>query len=314
MKMSLQEPRSRETAQPHARFIAETAVRSLLYEVSISPKPGLVDRFDSGAHQDMDIFTYIDSSVALFQYFQSAAEEGCSAAQDPIETLFPRLQKLGLWAEQRMYSATSGINTHKGSIFTLGLLCGGLGYLYAAGDEFDEEKLLALCGRTAAPAMKQSLQSIQPAHAVTGGERLFVRTGQTGIRGEAAAGYPSIKNYGIPALRKALRAGHSINDAGILVLLELLCHVEDSNVFSRGGVKHQNELAERARMILNSGHFDIRAVEELNQYCIQENISPGGCADLLAATLFLYLYFDKRAEHRESLCVSIPKSAERAAR
>lgn len=79
-----------------ASFVAEIAVRSLLYEVSVSPKPGLVDRFDNGAHNDMNFFIYIDSSVALSEYFRAAFLMGSSMAAYPPEGMFPKLQKLGL--------------------------------------------------------------------------------------------------------------------------------------------------------------------------------------------------------------------------
>lgn len=291
-----------------ASFVAEIAVRSLLYEVSVSPKPGLVDRFDNGAHNDMNFFIYIDSSVALSEYFRAAFLMGSSMAAYPPEGMFPKLQKLGLQAEQRMYQATKGVNTHKGIIFTLGLLCGGLGYLSAAKSANNEHHLLTVCGQIAGPAMQAALRSIQTTNAATGGERLYVASGQTGARGEAAAGYPSIRNYGLPTLRKALQQGYSINDAGILVLLKLLCCVEDSNIFSRAGLEKQRELACWAQNIAKKDCLDIKEVQNLNLYCIREHISPGGCADLLAATFFLYFYYDEMGNGVASPGISLQSS------
>lgn len=275
-----------------AARIAETAVRSLLYEVSVSPKPGLVDRFDSGAHSDMDFFTYLDSTAALGEYFRSAFLLGHALCKKSTKELFSQLRQLGITAEQDMYQATGGINTHKGIIFTFGLFCGGLGWFYPQEIKLDEQKFLQFCGELAAPALKNDLAHVEEHPAATGGERMFAATGSAGIRSEAAAGYPSLLNYGLPALRKALKRGCSYNEAGIITLLELLCHVQDSNIFARCGTGKQAELIPFVKRILLTNCLDLSQVEDLNRRCIAQRISPGGCADLLAAAFFLHFYFD----------------------
>lgn len=227
--------------EQEAAFAAQQATRSLLYEVSVSPKPGLVDRFDSGAHADMDFFTYLDSSVALTEYFRMTYLEGASSpCLTPAGALSPS-ERLGVQAEQQMYAATRGVNTHKGIIFTLGLFCGGLGWLSGRDEPADEVGLLHLCSQIVTPEFEQELRKMPLTSAKSGSERFFVATGHSGIRGEAAAGYPSIVHCGLPALRSALQQGYSINDAGIIVLLELLCCVHDSNLFVRCGEKKQHE-------------------------------------------------------------------------
>ena len=287
--------------EQEAAFAAQQATRSLLYEVSVSPKPGLVDRFDSGAHADMDFFTYLDSSVALTEYFRLAYLEGASSCWLAPPELFPHLRRLGVQAEQQMYAATGGVNTHKGIIFTLGLFCGGLGWLSGRGEPADEIKLLHLCSQIVTPEFERELGKIPLTSARSGGERFYAATGNSGIRGEAAAGYPSIVHCGLPALRRALQQGYSINDAGIIVLLELLCCVHDSNLFVRCGEKKQHELARIAREILNAEQLDLGRVAQMNQRCVRDWASPGGCADLLAATLFLHFYFMKPEKIGESI-------------
>ena len=287
--------------EQEAAFAAHQATRSLLYEVSVSPKPGLVDRFDSGAHADMDFFTYLDSSVALTEYFRMTYLEGASSPCLTPPELFPRLRRLGVQAEQQMYAATRGVNTHKGIIFTLGLFCGGLGWLSGRDEPADEVGLLHLCSQIVTPEFEQELRKMPLTSAKSGSERFFVATGHSGIRGEAAAGYPSIVHCGLPALRSALQQGYSINDAGIIVLLELLCCVHDSNLFVRCGEKKQHELAQAAREILDAEQLDLGRVARLNQRCVRDWASPGGCADLLAATFFLHFYFMKPEKIGESI-------------
>ena len=287
--------------EQEAAFAAQQATRSLLYEVSVSPKPGLVDRFDSGAHADMDFFTYLDSSVALTEYFRMTYLEGASSPCLTPPELFPRLRRLGVQAEQQMYAATRGVNTHKGIIFTLGLFCGGLGWLSGRDEPADEVGLLHLCSQIVTPEFEQELRKMPLTSAKSGSERFFVATGHSGIRGEAAAGDPSIVHCGLPALRSALQQGYSINDAGIIVLLELLCCVHDSNLFVRCGEKKQHELAQAAREILDAEQLDLGRVARLNQRCVRDWASPGGCADLLAATFFLHFYFMKPEKIGESI-------------
>ena len=286
--------------EQEAAFAAQQATRSLLYEVSVSPKPGLVDRFDSGAHADMDFFTYLDSSVALTEYFRMTYLEGASSPCLTPPELFPRLRRLGVQAEQQMYAATRGVNTHKGIIFTLGLFCGGLGWLSGRDEPADEVGLLHLCSQIVTPEFEQELRKMPLTSAKSGSERFFVATGHSGIRGEAAAGYPSIVHCGLPALRRALQQGYSINDAGIIVLLELLCCVHDSNLFVRCGERKQHELAQMAREILNAEQLDVGRVAQLNQRCVRDWASPGGCADLLAATFFLHFYFMKFEKRKDN--------------
>lgn len=287
--------------EQEAAFAAQQATRSLLYEVSVSPKPGLVDRFDSGAHADMDFFTYLDSSAALTEYFRLAYLEGASSFWLAPPELFPHLRRLGVQAEQQMYAATGGVNTHKGIIFTLGLFCGGLGWLSGRGEPADEMGLLHLCSQIVTSEFERELKMLPRTSMRSGGERFYAATGHSGIRGEAAAGYPSIAYCGLPALRSALQQGYSINDAGIIALLELLCCVHDSNLFVRCGEKKQHELAQAAREILDAEQLDLGRVAQLNQRCVRDWASPGGCADLLAATLFLHFYFMKPEKTERSI-------------
>ena len=161
--------------------------------------------------------------------------------------------------------------------------------------------LLHLCSQIVTSEFEQELGKVPLTSAKSGGERFFAATGHSGIRGEAAAGYPSIVHCGLPALRSALQQGYSINDAGIIVLLELLCCVHDSNLFVRCGEKKQHELAQAAREILDAEQLDLGRVARLNQRCVRDWASPGGCADLLAATLFLHFYFMKPEKTERSI-------------
>ena len=274
--------------QDRAR-LAALAGKALLYEVCTTPKPGLVDRHDNGSHRDMDVFTFLDSTAALLPYLERAAAIGQETAQRPPEETFSLLREAGLGAERDMFQATRGVNTHKGAIFSLGCVLGAAGRLWTPeGPCRDPERILAECGNMAAPAVDQTFSALTLEHARTAGERLYVMYGLRGVRGEAADGFPSVLQIGLPALRAALDQGAGLEEAGTAALLALTARTVDTNLIARGGTEGQRWAAERAASLLAPGpRPDRGAVEQLNREMIGKNLSPGGCADLLAIVYWL---------------------------
>ncbi len=264
-----------------SHFVAETAVRSLLQEVHTTPKPGLVDENNTGSHKDMDIHTFTASAYALEPYFRQCAAAGMDSAElNPKET-FAILRKLGIQAEKDMFAATNGVNTHKGAIFTMGVLCGAVGRL---GKTWPEEDLFA----QAAAMVRQDMElDFQKLTGNTSGERLYASRGIRGIRGEVAGGLPSVSGVGLPRYRKYLQQGFSSNDAGAMTLLHLVTWVEDTCLIHRGGLEGAKEAVQKTAALLG-GDVSLAQIEELDDWFIQRNLSPGGCADLLAVTYFIH--------------------------
>ena len=257
-----------------ALSIGETAQRALLQEALTTPKPGLVDMENCGAHKDMDIFSFADSACALRGYFEDCARLG--QRQAPIK----QLQHAGRLAEERMLRAARA-NTHKGAVFSLGILC------YAAG-RCGEGAALSDILQEAAHAGQYFLDQMQQKNPLaTGGEKQFARYGLTGARGEAAGGFETVARVSLPCLQEALREGKSLQKAGLDALLRLIAHVKDSNIIRRAGLEGQAFAAEAAARALENGCMedDLRA---LNELFVEKNISPGGSADLLAVTYFLH--------------------------
>lgn len=262
---------------------AALAQQALLYEVAATPKPGLVDRADSGSHRDMDYFTFLRSIPALYDYFAQCIRLGRETSELPPEQTFARLRLPGKLAEGRMLEATGGVNTHKGAIFSLGLVCGALGRLDRA-DWSDSRRVLQLCGQMTASVLEDFDRPMD-----TAGQRLFVRHGITGIRGQAAAGYPAVGQLALPKLQGALAAGLGINEACCAVLVTLMAETQDTNLIHRGGLDGQRRTAALAKALLEREKFPSEAsLRELNWRLVEENLSPGGCADLLAMTLMLH--------------------------
>lgn len=285
-------------AQKDRAYLAGQAARALLYEVCTTPKPGLVDRANTGSHRDMDVFTFLDSTAALLPYLSQAVAIGQETAQKPPAETFDRLRRAGLEAERAMFQATGGVNTHKGAIFSMGCLCGAAGRLWRPeGPCREPERLLAECGAMAAPSVEAALSALTAERACTAGERLYVKTGLRGVRGEAADGFPAVSRVGLPALRAAVKAGASLEEAGTAALTALMAHTVDTNLIARGGPEGQRWAAEQAGRLCRRGPVpDRAALEALDRAMIGKNLSPGGCADLLAIVYFSY-FLSQNGDH-----------------
>ena len=269
--------------EKRATEIGELAHRALIQEANVTPKPGLVDRENSGAHRDMDLKLFHASADALRPWFADCARIGLAMRDAAPEQVFARLRKRGIEAENAMFAATNGVNTHKGALFSLGILC------CAAAMEGEGAGVPAILDRAAAlarPALGD-LTALHPGDARTGGEVQYLDSGRTGVRGEAAAGFPHARDCGLPALKRALRDGASFNEACLHALLALMACVEDSNILRRRGVAALRSVQSRAQALLEQG-FTMDELRHMNDDFVRENLSPGGSADLLAVSIFLH--------------------------
>lgn len=272
-------------AEADAQHYADLVTQSLLEEVHTTPKPGLVDLRNTGSHRDMDVNTFEISAHALTPYFLECVHIGQQTTDLPPAQTFPLLRKAGLEAEKLMYAATGGVNTHKGAIYSMGILCGALGRLWAPeGTVFSLPHLLTQCALLVADSV--AVDFAQNA-GDTAGMRLYNQKGLTGIRGEVAAGFPSVQSISLPAFQAALSQGLDHNDAGAVALLHLIAKVEDTNLYHRGG-ESGTKFAKQCAAVLLSGDLPTMAqITSLDDAFIEKNLSPGGCADLLAITYFL---------------------------
>lgn len=264
--------------------IAALACRAMVWEVLVTPKPGLVDRDNCGSHSDMDVFTFAASAAAITPYLRDAYLLG-SKASDRVG-LLAALRGAGRLAEEEMNRATGKVNTHKGLIYSLGLLCAALGRCEAEGSV----SLFEECGALARLTMEADFGKQAPSRA-TAGQSLFKAHGIGGIRAEAADGFPSVRQIALPVLTRLLDAGLHPNDAGAYTLLSLLGRVTDTNMIARGGMETAAAAKASAHSLwpdLEGSLPDLSRLEELDRQFIRDNLSPGGCADLLAIAFFLY--------------------------
>lgn len=272
----------RHPAHALSREVALRAVRSLYQELALYPKPGLVSFVDNGSHADMNAATFMRSLFSLRHYYARICRAGYDGAP------FAELKKLGIAAEQRMMAATKGINTHRGAIFALGLLCAAMGRVRALRMTLTPAALRTalllhwgeeLAGHTLAAGDSHGLQAA-------------ARHAASGAREEGALGLPSVFDVALPALQATLARGSPMLHARIDAIFALMAHISDTNIYHRGGTSGADTVRRSARQFLQQGGTANPQWQEHAMDCHQRfvaaRLSPGGAADLLAATCLVY--------------------------
>ena len=270
-------------------FIASFAGQALRVELMLTPKPGLVDQHNSGAHHDMDLQILLTSARAIAPWWRRFVQIGYTWASTPAADFLSIVRPAGVLCEQSMFAATRGINTHKGTIFSLGLLCCAAGRLLGKGIGLNAERLCSEVACICVGLVDRELKVAYPSK--TGGERSFASYGITGARGEAASGFALVRQVALPVYDH-LRSEDAGEEAALLeVLLHLLAINEDTNLISRGGLTGLNYVHKYARKLINEGGMRapdaLAKVKSFDDELIARHLSPGGSADLLGVTWFL---------------------------
>lgn len=278
------------------KVVGRIAIKAMLYEVSATPKPGLVDRNNSGAHRDMDYFTFIDSTLALDKTFYDCTLAGMNFQGENFSLMMNTLRSIGIEGEKRMFGATNGVNTHKGLIFSMGIISAAVGTIYARGinSSLTAELVCQRVMEITRGLSERELCAINDKDKLTYGEKVYKIYGVKGIRGEAESGFITVGKYGIPIMKQLMdEKKGNINDILVQVLLYLMAVTEDINILGRHDLSTLNYVKDSAEKILKAGGiFEDEGrtkIIQLDKEFIMRNISPGGSADLLAVTVMLYL-------------------------
>jgi triphosphoribosyl-dephospho-CoA synthase len=285
-----QAPPSPDRAPPPSLdAIGHAATLALHDELMLAPKPGLVSPRDSGSHDDMDVHTFGRSLFALRRSFPAFALLGAQRAP------FAALQACGLEAEARMLTATGGINTHRGAIFQLGLLCAAAGALGTHGTTPPLARPLTPDAIRA--ALRQhwgadlQAKAARPRCDTPGGRALQRHAGLRGAAAEAAAGLPTLFDNVWPALREALAAGLDSRHARLHALMHGVAALDDTTLVHRGGLAGLHWAREQARAWLAAGGAfqpdALQRADALHRAFVARRLSPGGAADLLSAACWL---------------------------
>lgn len=249
-------------------IIAHLATQALQAELDTTPKPGLVDKDNNGAHRDMDYALMQRSIDTLHPYFAKLALLGCADAL-PTHT---SIRDIGIEAERAMLSATNGVNTHKGALFSMGLA------VVAAAHEKDTDSL-----QTTIKALAASFPDTNGTH---GSKAKLLSMGTTAIKGaldNAREGYEMLFAEWLPFYieRRKERDAYTLHKT----LLRIMCDLDDTNVIYRTDLATAEEVKQEARALLDS--FSKAALKDMDRRYTARNISPGGAADMLSLTIFI---------------------------
>jgi holo-ACP synthase/triphosphoribosyl-dephospho-CoA synthase len=265
-----------------SKQLASLALKALLYEISLTPKPGLVDRLSNGSHADMNFLTFTDSSAAISLYFEELVQAGSAFQDEGHIRALPIIRNIGLRMEAAMFQATGNINTHKGLIFLMGLTLFSCGRLYSSLNQFDPVYFRSIARDICRDIVKRELQDSKPSNS-THGLDVFRSSGFSGARGEAEGGFRTVFEVGLPYLAEE----NHLNDTALTqCFLAIASQNMDTNILFRGGpdvLMNFQKLCKAALEDYTESNY-MRVAE----FCRNENISPGGSADLLALSIFFW--------------------------
>lgn len=243
------------------------ATKALQSELDLTPKPGLVDRRDSGSHADMD-YALMQKSIQALRPFMAALAKEAATQLDAS-----RLRAIGMEAERAMLEATHGVNTHRGALFALGLSVAAASHLLHQHGPLHAESLRSEIARVA---------SSFPVPVETHGRMVHERHGVGGALQGAQAAWPMLFADWLPFYRQL--AGDEY--AAHKTLLRIMATLDDTNIYYRAGADTAQRVKNDAQRLLEG--FTLYGLKDLNSRFVRKNISPGGCADMLALTLFFH--------------------------
>ena len=261
--------------------IGRAATLALHDELALSPKPGLVTPTDTGSHTDMDAHTFMRSLFALRSCFVRIA--GLGAEDAP----FDALERCGIDAETRMLAATGGVNTHRGSIFMLGLLCAAAGAVAAQG----RRPTPALLRSTLLARWGEALAARATRTPTLPGGLAARRYSLRSASAEAALGFPVLFETAVPAMQSAGARGLGRQHVLLDTFFSIMAVLDDTNLAHRGGLEGLHHAQRAARAFLDAGGASqpcgVTAAGEIGDDFVRRRLSPGGAADTLAAACWM---------------------------
>jgi len=262
--------------------LSSYAQQAILTEISLTPKPGLVDKFSNGSHADMNYQTFLDSTTAITPWFRELVNEGLSFSDIDLTKALPKIRNLGLRMESAMFRATKNINTQKGIIFLMALSLFACGKIFSQTDQFSVEEfrniIRGICKDLVANEMTDTSKTVK-----SHGEDIFHQYGFGGARAEAESGFTTVFDFGLPHLAGVAK----LNDEVMLqTFLAIAANNNDTNILYRSNAEVLSDFKHLCKNAL--ADYNDQNYSAVIDFCKKEHISPGGSADLLAVTIFVH--------------------------
>ena len=263
--------------------VSQLCLKAMISEVSTFPSFGLVSPVSSGSHKDMDYYTFLNSAIAITPYLKEMFKIGYSYHNEV--NIFEAIRHVGKTCEEKMFEATNNINTHKGMIFLMGICVAAIGKALYENRKFNEIKEII---QSMVKNILDDFNDLDKKENLTHGEKLYLEYGFTGVRGQVKDGLSVLFDN---IIDKYENIKLKENDLYIQILIELMSKVEDSTIVYRHNVHTLRKVQQDATELIEMGGiFTIEGKQkchELEEEYINNNISPGGCADLLAVSILL---------------------------
>lgn len=263
--------------------ISQMALKAMISEVSTFPSFGLVSPVSTGSHKDMDYYTFLESSITITPYLKKMFKIGYSY-QKP-NYIFDAIREVGKICEESMFKATKNINTHKGMIFLMGITIASIGKAIYEKKNFKDINIII---KNMVEDILDDFKNLDKKENLTHGEKLYLEYGFTGVRGQVKDGLSILFDN---IIYKYKDSKLKENDLYTQILIELMSIVEDSTIVYRHDINTLKKVQNDAKNILNLGGVYTKEgkkmCNELEKLYIKDNISPGGCADLLAVSILL---------------------------
>jgi len=262
--------------------LSSLALRAILSEITLTPKPGLVDKFSDGSHTDMNYQTFIDSTTAIYPWFPELIREGIKFSNPDLTRALPVLRNFGLRMESAMFEATHNVNTQKGIIFLMGLSLFACGKLIGESERFNSDKFRDLLRGICKGMVTKELKNKSDGPGSHGAD-IFLKYGFSGARGEAESGFDMVFKFGLPQLLDS----DQLNDSLLIkCFLAIASKNDDTNILYRSDRDILGDFKRLCATALED--FNDRNYSAVIEFCKNSNISPGGSADLLAVTIFVW--------------------------
>ncbi len=274
------------------RLLATYASKAILTEIALTPKPGLVDKFGNGSHRDMDFQMFLDSTSAILPWFERLVVKGFEFDEGDLTLALPVIRSIGLRMETAMNDVTGNINTQKGIVFLMSLSLFAAGQCFSRNGKFDSEDfreiIRCICKDIVKKELVDSATTLK-----SNGSKVHLQYGFGGARAEAESGFTTVFNFGLPQLTGI----EAINDEVLIkCFLAIASRNGDTNILHRSGP----EILAKFQDLCNTTLLDFndKNYYAVIDYCKTCNISPGGSADLLAITIFVWSVINTNWENK----------------
>ncbi|MFH5811538.1 triphosphoribosyl-dephospho-CoA synthase [Companilactobacillus sp. FL22-1] len=262
--------------------LSKIAIKSLLYELNLQPRPWLLEPSDASSNSEQAIHQAIDKVYTLKPYFIKFVQLGEYFDGDRLSELFESLRTLGKQAENVYLPETNGVNPNQGALFSLGILLTAAGY--------DQEHLQETVKKMLVDLDNEQPEELEEKTDLMPGEKLYLKYGIGGVRSEAIKGFPTAFDIALPFLKS--RHNDNFERNLLDTLMDIVAETDPKVMIMPDKVEELKNMQGYAKEILRVGGCNRtegrQLLQEMNSYSNENKLGLGFYKDILIVTIFLY--------------------------